>query len=85
MANPFSAIPTDYHVHANGISYWANCVWDVLGIPAALHGDATIEARCAEDGQPWRAEVVDGDLRHDDGAAHFLLPFRRWYDDLIYT
>ena len=25
-------------------AYWANCAWDALGIPAALHADARIEA-----------------------------------------
>ena len=25
MANPFSAIPTDFKVHANGKTYFANC------------------------------------------------------------
>src|SRR5512137_2310373 len=35
MANPFSAIPTPFRVHANGKTYWANRAWDALGIPAA--------------------------------------------------
>ncbi|MFN8385449.1 MAG: organomercurial lyase [Anaerolineales bacterium] len=48
MANPFSGIPTDFKVHANGKTYYANCVWDMLGIPAALHTDAVIEAVCTE-------------------------------------
>src|SRR5688572_24108196 len=34
MANPFSGIPTDFRVHANGKTYYANCAWDMLGIPA---------------------------------------------------
>jgi hypothetical protein len=48
MANPFSGIPTDFKVHADGKTYYANCAWDMLGIPAALHADAVIEAVCTE-------------------------------------
>lgn len=45
MANPFSAVPTKFKVKVGTKSYWANCAWDMLGIPAALHQDATIEAQ----------------------------------------
>ncbi len=37
MANPFSGIETPFRVQANGKTYFANCAWDSLGIPAALH------------------------------------------------
>jgi hypothetical protein len=43
MAFPFSAIPTRFLVRVNDRSYWANCAWDMLGVPAALHSDAEIE------------------------------------------
>lgn len=36
MANPFSGIPTDFKVTANGKTYFANCAWDMLGIPAEI-------------------------------------------------
>ncbi|MBI5301338.1 MAG: hypothetical protein HY868_04305 [Chloroflexi bacterium] len=85
MANPFSAIPTSFQVHANGKTYWANCAWDSLGIPAALHTDATIEAMCAENQQPIALRVQNGQVVSGDERVHFLVPFRRWYDDLIRT
>ena len=37
MANPFSAVPTAYRVHANGRWWYANCAWDAFGVCAALH------------------------------------------------
>ena len=40
MAPPFSGIPTPFPVDALGKRYYANCVWDAYGIPAALHADA---------------------------------------------
>jgi hypothetical protein len=85
MANPFSAIPTPFRVHAAGRSYWANCGWDAFGIPAALGADAEIEAQCAQTGQPLRFSVRAGAVTGAAALLHFPLPFARWYDDLIDT
>jgi hypothetical protein len=85
IANPFSAVPTDFQVMAQGQSYWANCGWDALGIPAALHADATIEAACAQSGEPLNLTVKDGRLLPTDAVVHFLVPFARWYEDMIFT
>ncbi len=85
MANPFSAIPTTFRVHAHGKAYWANCAWDSFGIPAALHTDAMIEATCAENQQPITLRVENGQVTCGAEHIHFLVPFRRWYDDLIFT
>lgn len=85
MANPFSGVPTDFRVHANGRSYFANCAWDMLGIPAALHSEALIEAACAESGEPLSLEVRGGEVRAGEVKIHFLLPFARWYEDIVFT
>jgi len=62
MANPFSGIPTDFRVHANDKTYYANCAWDMLGIPATLHTDAVIEAVCTESNETVQIEVKDGQI-----------------------
>lgn len=90
MANPFSGIPTDFRVHANGKTYFANCAWDMLGIPAALHCDAVIDAVCTESSETVRLEIKDGqiiDHQFTDSQLliHFPLPFTHWYDDLVFT
>ena len=36
MAPPFSGVPTQHRVVSDGISYFANCAWDALGIPAVM-------------------------------------------------
>src|SRR5437868_15361212 len=41
-ANPFSAVPSGMRVEARGRTYWGICIWDALGIPAALHADAIV-------------------------------------------
>ncbi|MBL8098267.1 MAG: hypothetical protein JNK81_03750 [Anaerolineales bacterium] len=85
MANPFSGIPTDFKVTANGKTYFANCAWDMLGIPAALHTDATIEAKFTESNQEVKLEVKNGKVSNGELLVHFPLPFSRWYDDLVFT
>lgn len=85
MAFPFSAIPTPFRVTVQGKTYFANCAWDMLGIPAALHQDAAIEASCADCGEPLTIHVRSARVIAGDYVAHFLLPFRQWYADLADT
>jgi hypothetical protein len=97
MANPFSGIPTDFKVHVNGKAYYANCAWDMLGIPAALHTDGVIEAVCTESNELVKLEIRNGKIYALGGVpaaeygdesgllVHFPLPFARWYDDLVFT
>lgn len=87
MANPLSAVETPFRVTANGRTYFANCAWDSLGIPAMLGTDATVEAAYTEaDGSTTSAryQIVNDELQ-GDGLVHFTLPFRRWYEDQIHT
>ena len=85
MANPFSGVPTDFKVHANDKTYYANCAWDMLGIPATLHTDAVIEAKFTESDESASLEVKDGKVTNSELLVHFPLSFSHWYDDLVFT
>lgn len=85
MANPFSAVSTGFIVRTGAKSYYANCAWDMLGIPAMLHEDATISARFTGPGGVMRMAVKNGRIQDGQGLVHFPLPVRHWYDDLIHT
>lgn len=85
IANPFSAVPTGFSVEANGRTYWANCGWDALGIPAALHADAHIIANCSQSGNPIFFSVKDGVLAPTPAVVHFVVPFSSWYEDMAFT
>ena len=86
MANPLSALPTDYRVLINDVALYANCAWDSLGIPAMLGCDAKIEASHALSGEVMHYAVDDSEL-HDEaeGLVHFAHPFRQWYDNIVDT
>jgi hypothetical protein len=86
MANPFSAVPTPFRVEAGGCSYYANCAWDSLAIPAVLRRDAVIHAHLEVTSDTVEIQVVDGEPRPaEDYIVHFAVPFRHWYDDLIHN
>ena len=85
MANPLSAVPTDYQVRVDEKAYWANCAWDMLGIPAMLKQDVAITAVYADTRETAVFSVQNGRVHPPPGVIHFPLPFQRWYDNLIHT
>jgi len=86
MLNPFSAVPTPHRVEAAGRSWYANCAWDALGIPSALHTDGAVRSDCPDCGEQLELEVLDGELvRGAELLVHFVVPARRWWDDVAFT
>jgi hypothetical protein len=85
MAPPFSGVETLFHVHVQDNIYSANCVWDALGIAAALHTDATIEASDGQSGEPMMLKVRNGQPVAEECIIHFAVPAAQWWDDIIYT
>ena len=86
MLNPFSAVETPHRVVAGGRSWFANCAWDALGIPGALHTDGTVGSECSDCGEQLELEVRDGRLvRGAELLVHFVVPARRWWDDIAFT
>jgi hypothetical protein len=65
--------------------YYANCVWDALGIPAALKADAIAEAADGYTGEPMILEVRNGEPVPQQCAIHFAVPAAKWWDDIVYT
>jgi hypothetical protein len=86
MLNPFSAVETPHRVEAGSRSWFANCAWDALGIPAALHANGAVSSECPDCGESLELEVRDGELVGGaDLLVHFVVPARRWWDDIAFT
>lgn len=83
-APPFSAIPTPFSAVSDSSSWYAPCAWDAFGIPAALKGDAAIDARCAWSGEPIACGVAHG-RAYGDAVIHLLVPAAHFWDDIAYT
>jgi len=85
MAPPFSGVPTQHVVECDGKSYFANCAWDSLGIPAALHRPAMVRSRCEQSKAPFRLSIGASGPEPSDWLFHCQVPAAHWWDDLVYT
>lgn len=85
MAPPFSGVPTQHLVEADGIGYFANCAWDALGIPAALKKPARVHSRCEQSGEPLNLAIGREGPEPSDWLFHCLVPAAQWWDDLVFT
>ncbi len=85
MAPPFSAVETPFSVEAGGQSYFANCVWDALGVAAALHRDVVVFTACGDCGEPMSLQVENGAPVPQTCTIHFAVPAAHWWDDIVHT
>lgn len=84
-ANPFCAVASAFRVDAAGKRYRGICMWDALGIAAALDEDAVITASCGDCGEPMVNEIRGRRLARESGVVHFALPAKRWWDNIGFT
>ena len=82
---PFSAIATAFPVRVGKRSWWANCIWDALGLPAMLNKDALINAGCSCCNFEMPFAIKSGKLLQDQGVIHIAVPARDWYRDVVFT
>jgi hypothetical protein len=83
MAHPFSGVPTDFSVRIGERHWYANCVWDGLSILALL-GNGSLDTHSPATGEPIRFEARDRRVL-GEGLVHFLVPARRFWDDIGFT
>jgi hypothetical protein len=84
-ANPFCAVPSPFRVEARGKTYWGICIWDALGIVAALGTDAVIRAVCGDCSEPMLLEIAAEKLKRSEGIIHFAVSAHHWWDDIGFT
>jgi hypothetical protein len=85
MAPPLSGVETQHRVLVGGRLYFANCSWDALGIPAALHAEGEVFSRCEQTLEPIHLRVTREGPDPEPVVAHFAVPAARWWADLVYT
>ena len=84
-ANPFCAVPSAFRVEARGKTYWGICIWDALGIVAALGTDAIVRAVCGDCSESILLEIAGGKLKRSEGIIHFAVPAHHWWDNIGFT
>ncbi len=85
MANPFSAVPTPFLVRTRDQTYYGNCIWDAMGIPAMLNKDARIETSCGCCRTAMELTIEKDELAEATGLVHFAIPAARWWDDIVFN
>jgi hypothetical protein len=85
MAGPFAAGPTAFRVIGHSAAWWANCIWDAFGV-AVIAGEPThVATHCPDCNDPIDFRADPSTPPAGDTVAHFLVPAKRWYDDLEFT
>jgi hypothetical protein len=85
MVHPFSCVPTAFRVEVADKSWWANCIWDALGIPAMLKRDGRVHTQCGCCGDAMTLTIRNGALRNPSGVVHFAVPAKDWWRDIAFT
>lgn len=85
MAPPFSAVPTPFQVEVGDRSWWGNCIWDALGIPAMLKEDTKISTGCGDCNEAMVLTIKDEALLETSGLIHFALPAKQWWSNIVFT
>ena len=66
-------------------SWFGNCIWDALGIPAMLGKDARIDASCGCCNLAMPVDIRKGKLVATRGIIHIAVPAGEWYKDVAFT
>ena len=85
MVHPFSCVPTAFRVEVADGAWWANCIWDALGIPAMLKRDGRVRTQCGCCSDAMTLNVSNGALADPSGIAHFAVPAKDWWKDIVFT
>jgi len=90
MANPLSSVPTPFAVvteHPAGARSWyANCIWDGLGVIAMLHTNGHVLTSCGCCGEKMTVQVKNKKaIAQPGGIVHFALPACQWWDDIVFN
>jgi hypothetical protein len=91
IAGPVAGNPTSYRVSANGVTWFANSAWDMMGVAAMFLAEVAIETKCTDCGEPVKFfldplafpafRFVKGSM-DEKALVHFLVPPRQWHEDI---
>jgi hypothetical protein len=87
MAHPFSAVPLGFSVMGQTTLWWGGCAWDAFAIPhlVAEEPDVLVATRCPGCDAALAWTVQKDAPPTGDEVAHFLVPVRQMWTDVVYT
>lgn len=84
VIHPFSLAPTNFFLQSARQKWWSNCAWCSLGAAALINEDLTIQSTLGSEDELLKISVNDGKIE-DDLVAHFPIPMKNAWDNVIYT
>lgn len=85
MVGPFSAAPTNYRLTDGSTTWFANCAWDMFGVATLVGRPIRAEVPCVDCDEPLSVHCDPAEPPKEPFVVHFLLPARRWYEDIGFT
>jgi hypothetical protein len=87
MAHPFTTVPLGFSVMGNDTLWWGGCAWDSFALPHLLpeQGPMLVASTCpaCSTAHAWRVDDQEPPL--GEQVAHFLVPARHMWDDVLHT
>jgi hypothetical protein len=86
MAGPFAPAESAYRLSDGTHTWFANCAWDMFGVSMIVGKKMLGETACPDCGDQIAIECdPDHPPVECQSVIHFLVPARRWYDDIGFT
>ena len=87
MAHPFTAVPLGFSVMGTSTLWWGGCAWDSFALPHLLpeEGPMLMATTCPACDRPHAWQIDDEAPPPGDQVAHFLVPAKRIWDDVVFT
>jgi Alkylmercury lyase len=86
MAHPFAARNMGFVVASAVQKWWGGCAWDAMAIGAALREEVLIATDCPGCGRALAVRSRTDQPPAEGGLlAHFLVPARDWWRDVLFT
>jgi hypothetical protein len=87
MAHPFATVPLGFSVMGRETLWWGGCAWDSFALPHLLpdEPEVLVATRCPGCGAALAWVVGRDEPPPGDQVAHFLIPVRRMWDDVVRT
>ena len=87
MAHPFATIPLGFSVMGEATLWWGGCAWDSFAVPHVVRTERSVlvATRCPGCGTGHAWDVDTDGPPEGDQVAHFLVPARHIWDDVVHT
>lgn len=85
MAHPFSSVPLGFAVMGEKTLWWGGCSWDSFALPNLLLQEVVVSTTCPNCLSAFAWRVDPHTPPTGDQVAHFLVPVKQMWTDVIHT